>query len=72
MSKYSKTISRRKFLRYTASFGAVAGISSILPAYAFNNFNIEKEVLTPSGSKNTLDLTIESIPIEIDGKNQKQ
>jgi CopA family copper-resistance protein len=71
MSKYSKTISRRKFLRYTASFGAVAGISSILPAYAFNNFNIEKEVLTPSGSKNTLDLTIESIPIEIDGKKSK-
>lgn len=71
MSKDSKTISRRKFLRYTASLGAVAGISSILPAYAFNNFNIEKEVLTPSGPKNTLDLTIESIPIEIDGKKSK-
>lgn len=71
MSKDSKTISRRKFLRYTASVGAVAGISSILPAYAFNNFNIEKEVLTPSGPKNTLNLTIESIPIEIDGKKSK-
>ena len=71
MSKDSKTISRRKFLRYTASLGAVAGISSILPAYAFNNFNIEKEVLTPSGPKNTLNLTIESIPIEIDGKKSK-
>tara|TARA_R100001143_G_C3360969_1_gene135610 strand:+ start:8711 stop:10516 length:1806 start_codon:yes stop_codon:yes gene_type:complete len=71
MSKDSKTISRRKFLRYTASLGAVAGISSILPAYAFNNFNIEKEVLTPSGPKNTLNLTIESIPIEIDGKISK-
>ncbi|HCD53657.1 MAG TPA: copper resistance protein CopA [Balneolaceae bacterium] len=71
MSKDSKTISRRKFLRYTASLGAVAGISSILPAYAFKNFNIEKEVLTPSGPKNTLDLTIESIPIEIEGKKSK-
>ena len=71
MSNDSKTISRRKFLRYTASLGAVAGISSILPAYAFKNFNFEKEVLTPSGPKNTLDLTIESIPIEIEGKKSK-
>jgi CopA family copper-resistance protein len=65
--KNTKKISRRAFFRYTASIGAVAGMSTILPAYAFAGFG-ERDVLEPKGADNILDLTISEIPINIDGK----
>mgnify|MGYP003626506671 CR=1 FL=1 len=73
MKKEEKTttkISRRTFFRYTATIGAVAGMSTILPAYAFSNFK-ERDVLEPTGAENILDLTISEIPINIDGKKSK-
>jgi CopA family copper-resistance protein len=52
--------------------GVVAGVSSILPAYAFTGFNNKpKEVLTPVGKDNILDLTISEISLNIDGKTTK-
>ena len=65
--KNTKKISRRAFFRYTASIGAVAGMSTILPAYAFAGFG-DRDVLEPKGADNILDLTISEIPINIDGK----
>ena len=65
--KNTKKISRRAFFRYTASIGAVVGMSTILPAYAFAGFG-ERDVLEPKGADNILDLTISEIPINIDGK----
>ncbi len=66
-NKTTNNISRRTFFRYTASIGAVAGMSTILPAYAFAGFG-ERDVLEPKGADNILDLTISEIPINIDGK----
>jgi len=60
-------MSRRKFLRYTASMAAMAGISSVLPTYAFAGFD-NREVLTPKGPDNVIDLTIGKMPHKIDGK----
>ena len=72
MKEEKKTISRKTFLRYTAAMGVVAGVSSILPAYAFTGFNNKpKEVLTPVGKDNILDLTISEISLNIDGKTTK-
>uniref|UniRef100_UPI00047687AA multicopper oxidase domain-containing protein n=1 Tax=Gracilimonas tropica TaxID=454600 RepID=UPI00047687AA len=69
MSKESKSISRREFLRYTTSMGVVAGLSTVLPAYAFAGFdNQPREILTPQGKDNVLDLTISKIPLEVDGQ----
>lgn len=69
MKEENNTISRRTFLRYTAAMGAVAGVSSILPAYAFSGFeNRKREVLTPRGPDNVVDLTISRISKTIDGK----
>lgn len=62
-----KPISRRTFIGYTATLGAVAGMSTILPPYAFAGFN-ERDILEPTGVDNILDLTISEFPIEIDGK----
>ena len=67
MSDESNNISRRKFLRYTASMAAMAGISSVLPTYAFAGFD-NREVLTPKGPDNIIDLTIGKMPHKIDGK----
>lgn len=61
------TISRRTFLRYTASMAAMAGISSVLPTYAFAGFD-NREVLTPKGPDNVIDLTIGKMPHKVDGK----
>lgn len=60
-------ITRRTFLRYTASVAAMAGVSSILPTYAFPATK-KQEVLTPRGPDNVIDLTIGHIPKMIDGK----
>ena len=60
-------ISRRKFLRYTAAMGLMAGMSSLLPAYAFSGFK-NREVLSPKGNDNVIDLTISNEPVTIDGK----
>ena len=67
MSDENNNISRSKFLHYTASMAAIAGISSVLPAYAFAGFG-DREVLTPKGPDNVIDLTIGKIPHKIDGK----
>ena len=65
-------ITRRSFLRYSASMAAIAGVSSILPGYALAGFGSEKrDVLTPQGPDNVIDLTIGSFPIEVDGKKTK-
>lgn len=70
MNKENNTITRRTFLRYTAAAGAMAGISSILPTYAFPATK-KQEVLTPKGPDNAIDLTIGKIPISIDGKESQ-
>jgi len=67
MSDNNNNMSRRKFLRYTASMAAMAGISSVLPTYAFAGFD-NREVLTPKGPDNVIDLTIGKMPHKIDGK----
>ena len=67
MKEAAKTIDRRTFLHYTAAMGAMAGISSILPAYAFSGFK-NREVLTPQGPDNAIDLTISKITLTIAGK----
>ncbi len=67
MSDDNNSISRRKFLRYTASMAAMAGISTVLPTYAFAGFG-DREVLTPKGPDNVIDLTIGKMPHKVDGK----
>ncbi|MGK7369355.1 MAG: copper resistance system multicopper oxidase [Candidatus Halalkalibacterium sp. M3_1C_030] len=62
-------ITRRTFLRYSASMAAIAGVSSILPGYALAGFGSEKrDVLTPQGPDNVIDLTIGKMPHMVDGK----
>ncbi|TYP92163.1 copper-resistance protein, CopA family [Fodinibius salinus] len=65
--KNDNNITRRKFLRYTASLAAMAGASAILPTYAFAGFG-NRELLTPEGPDNIIDLTIGKMPHKIDGK----
>ncbi|WP_340106816.1 copper resistance system multicopper oxidase [Rhodohalobacter sp. 8-1] len=60
-------ITRLRFLRYTATMAALAGVSSILPTYAFAGFNQRNE-LRPKGPDNVIDLTIGRMPHKIDGK----
>src|SRR5699024_11162027 len=67
MSEDDNTISRRKFLRYTASVAGMAGVSAILPSYALAGFK-GREVVKPKGPDNIIDLTVGKIPIIIDGK----
>ncbi|SMO89639.1 copper resistance system multicopper oxidase [Fodinibius sediminis] len=67
MSDNNYNMSRRKFLRYSASMAAMAGISSVLPTYAFAGFD-NREVLTPKGPDNVIDLTIGKMPHQVDGK----
>lgn len=65
----SNGITRRTFLRYSASMAAIAGVSSILPGYALAGFGSEKrDVLTPQGPDNVIDLTIGKMPHMVDGK----
>lgn len=65
----SNGITRRTFLRYSASMAAIAGVSSILPGYALAEFGREKrDVLTPQGPDNVIDLTIGKMAHQIDGK----
>ncbi|SHF97946.1 copper-resistance protein, CopA family [Fodinibius roseus] len=67
MSEDSNNMTRRRFLRYTASMAAMAGVSSILPTYAFAGFN-QREVLRPLGPDNIIDLAIGRMSHKIDGK----
>jgi len=67
MSEDNNGITRRTFLRYTASMAAMAGLSSVLPTYALAGFN-NREVLTPQGPDNVVDLTIGKMPHNVDGK----
>ncbi|MDZ7659646.1 MAG: copper resistance system multicopper oxidase [Fodinibius sp.] len=69
MSEDNNNISRRKFLRYAGSLAAFAGASAVLPGYALAGFGSERrEVLTPKGPDNVIDLTIGKMPHKIDGK----
>lgn len=69
MSEDNKNMTRRTFLRYSASMAAIAGVSSILPGYALAGFSSKnRDVLTPQGPDNVIDLTIGRMPKVIDGK----
>ncbi|MDZ7773825.1 MAG: copper resistance system multicopper oxidase [Balneolaceae bacterium] len=67
MSGDHNSMTRRRFLQYTASMAAMAGISSVLPTYAFAGFG-NREILTPEGPDNVIDLTIDKMPHKVDGK----
>jgi CopA family copper-resistance protein len=67
MSNDDNSMSRRKFLRYAASMTTMASLSSILPTYALAGFK-NREVLTPEGPDNVLDLTVGKMPHMIDGR----
>lgn len=54
MSEDNNNITRRRFLRYTASLAAMAGADSILPTYAFAGLT-QRDVLRPGGP--TMSLT---------------
>jgi len=72
MKDSSNIISRKKFLQYTGSLAAVAGASAVLPGYALAGFGSEKrDVLTPKGPDNIIDLSIGRMPKDIDGKTGK-
>jgi CopA family copper-resistance protein len=63
------TMTRRRFLRYAGSLAAFAGASAVLPGYALAGFSNEKrDVLTPKGPDNVIDLSIGKMPHKIDGK----
>jgi len=65
----NNNMDRRTFLRYAGSLAAFAGASAVLPGYALAGFGSEKrEVLTPQGPDNVIDLTIGKMPHKIDGK----
>ena len=62
-------MNRRTFLRYAGSLAAFAGASAVLPGYALAGFDREKrDVLTPRGPDNVIDLTIGKMPHMVDGK----
>ncbi len=62
-------MTRRTFLRYAGSLAAFAGASAVLPGYALAGFGSgDREVLTPKGPDNVIDLTIGKMPHKIDGK----
>ena len=62
-------ISRRTFLRYAGSLAAFAGASAVLPGYALAGFRQgTRDVLTPQGPDNIINLTIGRMAKNIDGK----
>ncbi|MBN2732269.1 MAG: copper resistance system multicopper oxidase [Balneolaceae bacterium] len=63
-------ISRRTFLRYAGSLAAFAGASTILPSYALAGFN-GREVVSPKGPDNIIDLTVGHVPMKIGNKKGK-
>lgn len=72
MKDENHNISRRTFLRYSASMAAIAGVSTILPGYALAGFNIQnRDELTPQGPDNVIDLSIGEMPKTIAGKKGK-
>ncbi len=72
MKDDNNSISRRTFLRYAGSLATFAGASAILPSYALAGYGQEKrDVLTPKGPDNIIDLTIGRMPKDIDGKTGK-
>jgi CopA family copper-resistance protein len=68
MSDDNNTIDRRTFLRYAASMVAMAGVSSVMPSYAMPSLKHAKDILTPQGPDNVIDLTIGHMPHTVDGK----
>ncbi|MDR8391440.1 copper resistance system multicopper oxidase [Aliifodinibius sp. S!AR15-10] len=69
MSDDNNGMNRRTFLRYAGSLAAFAGASAVLPGYALAGFGSKnREVLTPKGPDDVIDLTIGKMPHKIDGK----
>ena len=65
-------MNRRTFLRYAGSLAAFAGASTVLPGYALAGLGQQqRDVLTPQGPDNIIDLTIGRMPKDIDGKRGK-
>lgn len=65
MKEDTKIVDRRTFLRYMAAIDAIdamAGISSLLPAFAFPGFK-NREVLTPKRPDNAIDLVAHSLEL---------
>ena len=72
MKDQNSNISRRTFLQYAGSLAAFAGASAMLPSYALAGFGRgRRDVLTPKGPDNIIDLTIGRMPKDIDGKMGK-
>src|SRR5699024_8066984 len=68
----NNNMDRRTFLRYAGSLAAFAGASGGLPGYALAGFGQQKrDVLTPEGPDNIIDLAIGRMPKDIDGKTGK-
>jgi CopA family copper-resistance protein len=68
----NNNMDRRTFLRYAGSLAAFAGASGVLPGYALAGLGQQKrDVLTPKGPDNIIDLTIGRMPKDIDGKTGK-
>jgi len=63
-------ISRRTFLRYAGSLAAFGGASMILPSYALAGFN-GRQVVSPQGPDNIIDLTVGHVPMKIGNKKGK-
>lgn len=68
MKEDTKIVDRRTFLRYMAAIDAMvvidamAGISSLLPAFAFPGFK-NREVVTPKRPDNAIDLVAHSLEL---------
>lgn len=70
MKDSTNTINRRTFLRYAGSLAAFGGASMILPSYALAGFN-GREVVSPQGPDNIIDLTVGHVPMKIGNKKGK-
>lgn len=67
--KNNNDISRRTFLRYAGTLAAFAGASAVMPSYALAGFGPkERQVVTPKGPDNIIDLTIGRMPKLINGE----
>ena len=72
MPSIQRPRSRRAFLREASALGALAGVGSLLPAYAFGvTGNREIERVTGDGA-DIFDLTIDRTPLTIAGRPSSQ
>ncbi|HLR25739.1 MAG TPA: copper resistance system multicopper oxidase [Fodinibius sp.] len=68
--KENTSITRRNFLHYTASMAAFAGVSFLLPSYAWAGLK-ELETLRPAGPDNIVDLSVGPLFKKVDGQQGK-